>query len=468
MIWFDRYLVLSEIGKGSGSTVYLVRHQKLGEYRAVKRIPKSSDTTRQIREAHILNHLKHPKIPRIYDIEEDDEACYIVEEYIEGESLEAVMLQSSFITLNFIYHTIMEVADILEYLHQLKPYPVIYQDLKAEHIMITKQGIRLIDFGIVAYLDDTGNKFQNFGTPEYCAPEKEKAGIISVKTDIYSLGKLLEAMINANGEKESQCLMRIAKKAAAYEADERYPTIGAFKKDLTEHMHSKKFSTNQKHLLKKIVVAGSQPHIGTTHAAIAMNVYLNQKNRLCIYKEENTSRMMRKALLEGGFLKEGGLYRRGNFLGMPKYGAGVQADIPKEAIEIMDFGSDIEKAVSEEADRYLLLTGSKEWEMEAAKTAYKAFKEKAEFTMIVNYGSSRIAKKYAAEYGRSIYCFPLDADPFYMTKEKEKLFERLLEQKGGGSEAEKCTKYWNCRKYLRQWGNTFIHSIGKLCSKRSG
>lgn len=81
MIWFDRYLVLSEIGKGSGSTVYLVRHQKLGEYRAVKRIPKSSDTTRQIREAHILNHLKHPKIPRIYDIEEDDEACYIVEEY---------------------------------------------------------------------------------------------------------------------------------------------------------------------------------------------------------------------------------------------------------------------------------------------------------------------------------------------------------------------------------------------------
>ena len=211
MIWFDRYLVLSEIGKGSGSTVYLVRHQKLGEYRAVKRIPKSSDTTRQIREAHILNHLKHPKIPRIYDIEEDDEACYIVEEYIEGESLEAVMLQSSFITLNFIYHTIMEVADILEYLHQLKPYPVIYQDLKAEHIMITKQGIRLIDFGIAAYLDDTGNKFQNFGTPEYCAPEKEKAGIISVKTDIYSLGKLLEAMIDANGEKESQCLMRIAK-----------------------------------------------------------------------------------------------------------------------------------------------------------------------------------------------------------------------------------------------------------------
>ena len=122
----------------------------------------------------------------------------------------------------------------------------------------------------------------------------------------------------------------------------------------------------------------------------------------------------------------------------------------------MDFGSDIAKAVSEEADRYLLLTGSKEWEMEAAKTAYKAFKEKAEFTMIVNYGSSRIAKKYAAEYGRSIYCFPLDADPFYMTKEKEKLFERLLEQKGGGSEAEKCTKYWNCRKYLRQWGNTCL------------
>lgn len=61
---------------------------------------------------------------------------------------------------------------------------------------------------------------------------------------------------------------------------------------------------------------------------------------------------------------------------MPKYGAGVQADIPKEAIEIMDFGSDIEKAVSEEADRYLLLTGSKEWEMEAQKRHIKLLRRR--------------------------------------------------------------------------------------------
>ena len=81
-ILFDRYLILSELGRGSGSIVYLVRHQKLGEYRAAKCIPKNSDYAWQIREAMILNHLKHPQIPIIFDMEEDEDSFYIIEEYI--------------------------------------------------------------------------------------------------------------------------------------------------------------------------------------------------------------------------------------------------------------------------------------------------------------------------------------------------------------------------------------------------
>lgn len=79
IIWFDRYLVLSEIGRGSGSKVYLVRHQKLGVYRAVKRIFKDSDAVRKVWEATILSRLKHPRIPKIYDVEEDENAYYLTE-----------------------------------------------------------------------------------------------------------------------------------------------------------------------------------------------------------------------------------------------------------------------------------------------------------------------------------------------------------------------------------------------------
>lgn len=468
VIWFDKYLVLSEIGRGSGSTVYLVRHQKLGEYRAVKRILKDSDFTWQIRESDILNHLKHPKIPQIYDMEEDEEAYYIVEEYIEGESLEALMLQSSFITLNFVYHTIMEVADVLDYMHHLKPKPMIYQDLKAEHVIIGKDGVRLIDFGIASYLEETGNKFQNYGTLEFCAPEKCNDAVISVQTDIYSLGKLLEALISANGEKESQCLMHIAKKASNLDLTERYDTVEAFQTDLKEHMQSMKKSIYQKHLLRKIVVAGSQPHIGTTHISISLTDYLNQQKPQSVYQEKNPSENLRKAIQQGGFTKEGGLYRKRNFLGMPKYGEGVEVKAPQNAVAVYDYGTDIAGAISEEADLFLLVVGSREWEIEYADLAYKKVKGKQEVIVIVNYGSGQTAKYYAKAYGQTVYCFPLDANPFFMTREKEKLFEGLLEKEGGESEKKEHTKCWNCWKHPRQWGNTFGRGIGKLCSKWTG
>ncbi len=468
VIWFDRYLVLSEIGRGSGSTVYLVRHQKLGEYRAVKRILKNADSAWQIRESVILNHLKHPKIPRIYDMEEDEEAYYIVEEYIEGESLEALMLQSSFITLNFVYQTVMEVANILDYLHHLEPKPMIYQDLKAEHVIIGKDGVKLIDFGIASYLEETGNKFQNYGTPEFCAPEKSKQAIVSVQTDIYSLGKLLEELIDAHGGKESRCLMHVAKKAVSLDLTTRYASVEAFKTDLAEHMQSKKNSIYQKHLLRKIVVAGSQPHIGTTHVSISLTDYLNQQKILSVYQEKNPSENMRKTLRQGGFTEESGLYRRRNFLGMPRYGEGVEVKAPQRAVEILDYGVDIKGAVSEDADLFLLVVGSREWETEYAGLAYAEVKEKQEPIVIANYGSRQQARQYAKTYGQTVYCFPLDADPFFMTKEKERLFEGLLEKERGEGEEKKYKKYWNCREYSRQWSDTFIRGIGKLCSKRTG
>lgn len=453
VIWFDRYLVLSELGRGSGSIVYLVRHQKLGEYRAVKRILKDSDATWKIQEVSVLNRLKHPRIPRIYDMEEDDEAYYIIEEYIEGESLEALLLQSLFITPDFIYHTIMEVADVLDYMHHVLPNPVIYQDLKLEHVIIGKDGARLIDFGIASCQEEMGNKFQNYGTPNFCAPEKRSDAKISVQTDVYSIGKLLEELICAEGTQKSQYLMYIAKKATNPVLTERYESIRAFCTDFAKYIQSDKNSVYQKHLLKKIVIAGSQPRIGTTHLSISFTEFLNRKNLSAVYQEKNPSDNMRMSIRQGGFTEEGGLYRRRKFFGMPAYGEGVMVNSPRESIEILDYGTDLYGALSEQADLFLLVMGCKEWEIEYAKTAYETVKQTKNLVLIANYGNKQRAKQYAKQYERTVYCFPLDENPFQMTKEKEGLFERLLE------------KYWTCWKYPRQWGDALVCGIGKLCSK---
>ncbi|MCI8488892.1 MAG: protein kinase [Lachnospiraceae bacterium] len=448
--------MLSELGRGSGSIVYLVRHQKLGEYRAVKRISKEPEFTWKIREAEILNHLRHPQIPHIYDIEEDEEAWYIVEEYMEGESLEALMLQSSFITLDFIDRVITGLTEVLDYLHCLKPYPLIYQDLKAEHVIAGRDGIKLIDFGISVWLDKTENKIQNYGTPAFCAPEKRRHAKISEQTDVFSMGKLLEELIFAEGRKESMHLMHIAKKAASTDLSERYASVREFAADFKKHVQSKQNSVNQKHLLKKIVAAGSQPRVGTTHLSISFTEYLNRRHITAVYQERNSNGAMRRIFKRGGFAEHGGVYRKKDFIGMPAYGEGVEVYAPKTAVEVLDYGADLAGALAEDADLFLFIVGSRDWELEYAESAYEQVKAAKGLTAIANYGSRRQARQYAGTFGQTVYCFPLDENPFLMTKEKERLFEGLLE------------KYWNCRQHPWEWGNTLIRSAGKLCGKRPG
>ena len=81
-----------ELGNGRSGTVYLAYHIELEEYRAVKIVPKSIadyDTFRK--EALFLKTLRHPGIPIVYDVEEDTGYSYLIEEYLEGESLYALV-----------------------------------------------------------------------------------------------------------------------------------------------------------------------------------------------------------------------------------------------------------------------------------------------------------------------------------------------------------------------------------------
>ena len=87
------------LGSGSSSTVYLAEHLKLKIFRAIKRIPKclteKSSLSQEVdfpQEADLLKNLNHPGIPLIYDIDEDDDYIYMIEEFIQGESLDTYVL----------------------------------------------------------------------------------------------------------------------------------------------------------------------------------------------------------------------------------------------------------------------------------------------------------------------------------------------------------------------------------------
>lgn len=198
---FGKYRIISTLGAGSSGTVYLAEHLKLKVYRAIKCIPK--DTARNtsnfseeqlLKEAGLLKNLNHPGIPLIYDIDEDDHFFYMIEEFIQGDSLEDLILHQEIIPEEQFINYGMQICAVLDYLHHLSPYPILYQDLKPEHIILCGNQVKIIDFGIASFITVFGKNFQLYGTEGYAAPEALNGDTVTTASDIYSLGKVLEAL----------------------------------------------------------------------------------------------------------------------------------------------------------------------------------------------------------------------------------------------------------------------------------
>jgi len=193
-----KYKVISTLGKGGMSTVYLAENIKLGTLWAIKEIRKKNGSRIDMFiEPNILKRLNHPALPRIFDIMEDEDSVYLVVDYIEGENLEEVLKRTGKFPEKQVINWAIQLCDVLSYLHTFKPHPIIYRDIKPSNIMLTKdEKIKLIDFGIAReYKEDAGSDTVYIGTRGYAAPEQYGFGQTSIATDIYSLGMTMFHML---------------------------------------------------------------------------------------------------------------------------------------------------------------------------------------------------------------------------------------------------------------------------------
>lgn len=188
-VYFDKYKILETLGQGGTSNVYLAENIKIGNKWAIKKV-KIANSSNLLAEPNILKHLDHRSIPKIIDIEEDQESIYIIEEYVDGINLKAFKLQNPTIDINRIIIWVLQLCDVLKYMHGRKPYPIIYRDLKPDNIMLMDEDkIKLIDFGIAReYKEDSENDTVPIGTRGYAAPEQYGIGQSDERTDIFSLG----------------------------------------------------------------------------------------------------------------------------------------------------------------------------------------------------------------------------------------------------------------------------------------
>jgi len=159
------------------------------------------DTAREIffREAEFMVRFKHCGIPAMYGIFSQDGKEYLVMDYVEGRTLEKIIMSAPGpVPEDRAIKWTIELAKILDYLHNSFHTPVVYRDLKPSNIIITPEGsAKLVDFGIARYYNpDKNTDTFSFGSPGYAAPEQYKGkGQSSPQTDIFGLGVILFQML---------------------------------------------------------------------------------------------------------------------------------------------------------------------------------------------------------------------------------------------------------------------------------
>lgn len=191
-----KYKILSEIGHGGMSVVYLAINERANKTWAIKEVRKDGTadfaTVHQglVAETEMLKKLNHPHLPSIIDVIDRDDSFLIVMDYIEGKSLESLLRHGGAQEPERVIEWCKQLCDVLGYLHSRTP-PIIYRDMKPANVMLKPDGnVMLIDFGTAReYKAQSVEDTTCLGTRGYAAPEQFGGrGQTDGRTDIYCLG----------------------------------------------------------------------------------------------------------------------------------------------------------------------------------------------------------------------------------------------------------------------------------------
>jgi outer membrane protein assembly factor BamB/tRNA A-37 threonylcarbamoyl transferase component Bud32 len=202
----NRYLIQGVIGVGGMGAVY--RARDLHFPNVIKRVAvkemvnqaRDASMRENIirnfeREANLLATLDHPSIPRIYDYFTYNVRSYLIEEFVDGKDLEALLAEAQgFFPEAQVIGWAVELCDVLSYLHSHTPEPIVFRDMKPSNVMVNSRGrIMLVDFGI-AKTFQVGQKGTMIGTEGYSPPEQYK-GDAGPLADLYALGATIHHML---------------------------------------------------------------------------------------------------------------------------------------------------------------------------------------------------------------------------------------------------------------------------------
>lgn len=258
-----RYEIRRICGQGGMSTVYVARDLRFTNVERLCAIKEMFSRERSEegrvaqlanfeREAALLATLSHPAIPKIYDFFTVGGLIYLVLEFIDGVDLERLISRSSEpVDEETLIDWALQILDVLSFLHEHQPEPIVFRDLKPSNIMLRSDGtITLIDFGIARTFQPL-QRGTMIGTEGYAPPEQYR-GIAEPRGDLYALGATLHHLATRSDPRSeppftfanrpvrdlnpalSEEFDQVIRRAVAYTPADRFPSAAAMAQALHE------------------------------------------------------------------------------------------------------------------------------------------------------------------------------------------------------------------------------------------
>jgi CHASE2 domain-containing sensor protein len=197
------------LGSGGMADVFLLWKADLEVARAIKLLKPDIDENlaqRFTTESRILSNLNHPNIVQCYNVGQWNSLSFMEMEYIHGAPLDAMLESRHVLPMGQALAIAMLICRALHYAHNQvvtvygKTYRgIIHRDLKPANIMVSKAGrIKLTDFGVARPTEvslDTNSPGTVVGTLPYLSPEQVEGGIVTHRSDLYSLGITLYELL---------------------------------------------------------------------------------------------------------------------------------------------------------------------------------------------------------------------------------------------------------------------------------
>lgn len=421
-------------------------------------MPKAcADYSRFRKEALILKDIRHPGIPIVYDLEEDDRYSYLIEEYLEGDSLYALISDVGHFSKAMTIRYGIQICRLVNILHSARPNPILYLDLQPKNLLLCHDVVKLIDFDHAVYLREADSLMLRYGTVGCAAPEQYTGEVLDERTDIYAIGAVLHYMLTgayppscrdagtgalfAGGfwplDGTGRALERIIRRCLRTDRGRRYQSAEALCAELEtlaariqgqESWKGQEVSGKDGISSLTIAVAGCQPGAGATHTAVGLTAYLRRNGIFAVYREENDSGAVRLLARWAGAAEDScGIVTVRGVPMRPRYGDCVRLKEPEYPVTVVDLGTDWREFENMAADLYLVVCGARPWEGEAARTALAGLSGCGGLSVIWNRFCRKLSCRLPREAGaHRNFLMPEYEDPFTGTGRMDRVCSAVL------------------------------------------